>query len=130
MDGLNEAARRLVPSRNVPAVLDAELGHLYTVVCERDGECVGVGALDGTEIRRVYVDPSAQGSGVGEALMGDLEAAARRAGADEVHLEASPSSVSFYEGRGYVSSPEERLIVGDAEFRFVPMRRALTTPGA
>ena len=46
------------------------------------------------------------------------------------HLEASPSSVSFYEGRGYVSSPEERLVVGDAEFRFVPMRRALPKPGA
>jgi hypothetical protein len=43
MDGLNDAARQLVPSRNVPAVLDAELGHLYTVVCE---ERLVVGAAE------------------------------------------------------------------------------------
>jgi hypothetical protein len=65
MDGLNDAARRLVSSRNIPSVLDTELGHLYTVVCEIDGRCMGVGALDGAEIKRVYVDPSRQGSGAG-----------------------------------------------------------------
>jgi GNAT superfamily N-acetyltransferase len=81
MDGLNDAARRLIPTRNVPAVLHAELGHLHTVVCEVEGRCVGVGALDGTEIKRVYVDPVAQGLGVGEWIMSALEAEAQRRGA-------------------------------------------------
>jgi hypothetical protein len=47
-----------------------------------------------------------------------------------VNLDASPSSVSFYAARGYVPAPEERLVVGEAEFRFVPMRRDLSAPGA
>jgi GNAT superfamily N-acetyltransferase len=109
-------------------LLHGELGHLYTVVCEIAGRCVGVGALDGAEIRRVYVDPDVQGAGVGEVVMSALEMEARRRGLEQVHLEASPSSVSFYEGRGYVSGPEQRLIVGDAEFHFVPMHRTLNEP--
>jgi GNAT superfamily N-acetyltransferase len=130
MDGLNDAARQLIPSRNVPAVLDAELGHVYTVVCEIDGRCVGVGALDGTEIKRVYVDPSAQGSGVGASIMSALESEARRRGLGQVHLEASPSSLSFYEARGYTPGCEERLVVGAAEFHFILMRRDLNARGS
>lgn len=126
MDGLNDAARRLIPIRNVPSTLHVELERLYTVVCQIDGRCVGVGALDGTEIKRVYVDPVAQGLGVGEMMMSALEAEAQRRGVEYVNLEASPSSVSYYAARGYVPAAEERLVVGEAAFRFVPMRRDLS----
>lgn len=127
MDGLNEAARQWIATRNVPTVLDAELGPLFTVVSEIDAQCVGVGALDGGEIRRVYVDPTAHGLGVGSSIMDHLEAEALRRGLTTVRLEASPSSVPFYESRSYIPGPEERLDIGAAEFRFIPMTRDLKT---
>jgi GNAT superfamily N-acetyltransferase len=127
MDGLNDAARRLIPTRNTPSVLDAELVNLYTIVCEVDGVCVGLGVLHDAEIKRVYVDPDAQGSGVGDAIMSALEAEAIRRGLVRVRLEASPSSVSFYERRGYAPSVEERMAVGDAAFHFIPMTLELST---
>lgn len=125
MDGLNDAARLFIVTKNVPTVLDAELCPLFTVVVEFNAEVVGVGALDGDEIRRVYVHPTGQHQGVGDVLMDALEAEAVRLGIAEVALDASPSSVAFYERRAYVAHPEVRNVVGDAQFTYVPMLKRL-----
>ena len=42
-----------------------------------------------------------------------------------VSVQASPSSVTFYERRGYVAQRTDRLFIGDAVFDFTLMRRAL-----
>lgn len=57
------------------------------------------------EIRRMWVDASARGRGIGAALLSALEAAARRAGYCEVRLDtngALTGAISLYRRSGYV----------------------------
>lgn len=123
MDGLDAAARRLVRERNVPEELDREFGPSHALVFEDDGLLVGVGALSGDEIRRLYVHPDAQGAGVGSALLTALEQAARAAGRTSLRLDASPSSVGFYVRHGYLPREMKELRAGRATFIVVPMTK-------
>lgn len=126
MDGLNDAALDRVRASNSPARLDEDLGSWQTMVCEHGAlGLVAVGALDGNEIKRVYVHPEAHGLGAGRAVMATLEATARQAGRTRLRLEASPSSVSFYEGLGYSAEDEATLAIDDAVFRFVRMSKQI-----
>jgi GNAT superfamily N-acetyltransferase len=128
MDGLNDAARLFIPTRNIPDVLNAELVGYYTVVCEVEEVCVGVGALDDAEVKRMYVDPSFHRCGVGDDIMSALESEAARRGLEHMRLDASlGSSLAFYQARGYIAGVEESLTVGDAVFRFVPITLDLRT---
>lgn len=125
MDGLNEAARTFIRTKNTPEQLGAELRCSYTLVYEVLGRLLGVGSLDGYEIKRVYVLPDTQGQGVGRALMGALEAAGQQRGITEFHLDASPSAVRFYEQLGYVRGEAGGFSRGAAEFRYVTMRKTV-----
>jgi GNAT superfamily N-acetyltransferase len=123
MDGLNEAARDLIRTKNVPKILDAELSSFFTLVAVGAKNVVGVGCLDGSEIKRVYVDPSARGTGAGKALMEALELEAVRRGLREVLIESSPSAESFYAGLGFQRVGPVSFRRGDAEFRCVRMSK-------
>ena len=126
MDGLNEAARRHIVGRNTPELLGTDLTAWTSFVVEADGlGLVGVGALDGSEIKRVYIDPRAQGRGAGRALLRVLEAEATRSGLTEVRLDASPSSVAFYAAHGYEAHTDGGFVIGAAEFSFVTMAKTL-----
>ncbi|MFC1597621.1 GNAT family N-acetyltransferase [Planctomycetota bacterium] len=125
MDGLNEAARNLIRTKNVPEILDAELSSSCTLVAVGSANVVGVGCLDGAEIKRVYVDPSAQGSGAGRALVAALESEAARQGICEIITESSPSAESFYSSLGFQAIAPVSFKRGDAEFRCVRMSKKL-----
>ena len=125
MDGLNEAAREFIRMKNTPEQFGAELSRYYTVVYELKGRLLGVGSLDGQEIKRVYVFPGMQGQGVGRALMQALEAEGQRRGITELQLEASPSAVRFYQQLGYMAGAPGGFRRGDAEFRYMMMRKTL-----
>lgn len=56
--------------------------------------------VDG-EIRAVYVHPDAARTGVGSAILADLEGWARGRGVASLGLHASLNAVPFYEARGY-----------------------------
>lgn len=127
MSGLNEAARAFVAAKNSAARLDAELGPLHTVVCVAGGVVAGLGALDGDVIKRLYVAPDVHGSGVGGSILTALEEEAHRRGLPAVRVEASPSSVAFYERRGYERLADRRLTIGGAVFDYVEMRLGLET---
>ena len=87
------------------------------VARDEDGRAVGCGGLrelppgaDGTggvraaELKRMYVEPSARGTGVAVALLRALEEEARRRGVVRLLLEtgtAQPEAVRFYEREGY-----------------------------
>jgi N-acetylglutamate synthase-like GNAT family acetyltransferase len=101
MDGLNDAARQFVIVSNVPGILGPALTSYFTLVCETQEGVVGVGALDGSEIKRLYVAPPTQSRGVGKALLERLEDEALTRGLAVLWLEASPSSVAFYEAAGF-----------------------------
>ena len=96
-----------------------------------DDVAVGCGAvrrLDETtaELKRMYVDPSVRGQGIGRALVDALEREARRLGATRVVLETGtrlPRAIKLYESKGYariplfgeyLASPETSLCFGKA----------------
>ena len=72
-----------------------------------DGErIVGFAALDSAraEISSVFVDPCFHGSGVGRALVDELENVARADGLAEVTLRATGTAIVFYRKIGYATA--------------------------
>ena len=92
---------------------DASSG--LTLVAETGSGLVGTGTVVGEHVKRVFVDSSRQCQGIGRAIMGRLEAEARRAGVSRVHLEVSIPSRRFYESLGYVSFEDAAWDVGDGQ---------------
>jgi ribosomal protein S18 acetylase RimI-like enzyme len=90
----------------------AERAEVY--VFDQDGQVAGFAALDRCELRAIYVDPPAQGAGVGTALLATAERALRAAGHREAFLwvfEANGLARAFYERHGWqlVAGRQERL---------------------
>ncbi|GAA2787026.1 GNAT family N-acetyltransferase [Crossiella cryophila] len=89
-----------------PSAADIEV---FLLARDADGQAVGCGALrllgpDSVEIKRMYVTPSARGSGVAVAVLRALENEARRRGLRTLLLEtgtAQPDAMRFYEREGY-----------------------------
>lgn len=80
------------------------------IVVEEGGVIVGYAILDtdSGEVDAVFVEPSRQGAGIGQALMAAVEAMAREAGLDRLFLSASLNAVAFY-GRAGFRVLRERL---------------------
>jgi GNAT superfamily N-acetyltransferase len=53
------------------------------------------------QIGRLYVDPSAQGTGLGTGILAAIEEMARLSGHRELSLESALNAVDFYMNRGY-----------------------------
>lgn len=126
MSGLNDAARGLIASKNVPGRLGPELAAMRTLVLIDDaGDVKGVGALDHAEITRLYVSPDAEGRGIASAILVALEEEARQIGITAVFVQASRSSVTFYEVRGYHFVRDEQTVNDDAVFDHVRLEKNL-----
>jgi putative acetyltransferase len=76
------------------------------------GEAVGMAALvpaDGyAELKRMFVTPSARGSGLGRALLGAIEEAALARGIRILRLETGEpqvAAIALYERAGYLRMP-------------------------
>ena len=123
--GLNDAARDLVRAKNVPERLAREFAAYHALVCEAEAGPLGFGCLDGDEIKRFYVLPSAQGVGVGTRLFVALEAEARRRGLRRLTAQASPSSVSFFERCGFERLNEAVVTHGEARFSIFDIQKDL-----
>jgi GNAT superfamily N-acetyltransferase len=98
-----------------------------TWVFDLDGFVAGFAAVGGGELMALYVDPGAQGAGVGTALLAHAEQAMREAGATEAHLwvfTGNEHGRRFYEARGWtlVEGSEEQ---GDWPVPGVKYRRVL-----
>lgn len=92
-----------------------------TLVAMSDGIVIGTGALQGTEVKSVFVSPDWNGKGVGTALMTELEGHAARNGRTRLDVSSSLSATDFYEALGYVETA--RKFYGDEET--VMMSKAL-----
>ena len=66
-----------------------------------DNAPVGFACRVADQIELLYVDPRAQGKGVGKALLRDLERAAHAGGVHTLSLVTADNAVGFYESRGY-----------------------------
>jgi GNAT superfamily N-acetyltransferase len=125
MSGLNEAARNFLARKNQPEGLHEEMSGFFTLVVASSDSVVGVGALCGDEIKRVYIDPAHQGSGCGTLLVEHLEDEAKRRGIQELWVESSPNAERFYARLGYTSHGTERFAIDEASFEFVKMSKVL-----
>ena len=76
------------------------------VAQDRRRKVLGVASLARTETARVidldalFVEPTAQRAGVGEALVGHVSRMARALGAEALRIESDPNAVGFYERLG------------------------------
>jgi GNAT superfamily N-acetyltransferase len=83
------------------------------IVAYLDGRpvaCGGLKALDTltVEIRRVYVDPSARGLGIGRTLLEGLESRARHLGYERARLttaDRQPEALGLFRSAGYHEIP-------------------------
>jgi GNAT superfamily N-acetyltransferase len=73
-----------------------------TWVAERDGELVGVLALDGDDLDQLYVVPEAAGQGIGSMLV-DLAKALRPDGLALWVFQSNVDALRFYRDRGGTS---------------------------
>jgi putative acetyltransferase len=98
--------------RQVSANEDDEI----RLVAELDGAIVGIGAvvLAMGELRACYVAPTAARSGVGAAIVREIERIAIRHGVTRLELDASLTAVPFYLALGYalIARREHMLSTG------------------
>lgn len=82
---------------------------VFLVARDAAGRALGCGALrllsaSSAEIKRMYVQPAARGTGVAVAVLRELEECARRLGVTTLLLETGteqPEAARFYEREGY-----------------------------
>ena len=87
----------------------------YTIIAEHDNKVLGTGTLLGTNIRRVFVDPSHQHRGVGKLLVHDLEEKATLEQITTIDLEASLVSRRFWESLSFVVQREDYVPVRNSQ---------------
>ena len=128
---LNAELAAMFPERGAThfSLSDAQVEAGAFLVAYLDDIAVGCGAvrrLDETtaEIKRMYVDPSVRGRGVGRSMVESLEREARLVGTTTIVLETGTrlaSAIKLYEGMGYariplfgeyLSSPDTSLCFG------------------
>jgi ribosomal protein S18 acetylase RimI-like enzyme len=97
------------PKFPTPAEFVPPLG-VFLLVVDDDGTDVGCGGIrmlapGRFEVKHLWVQPHAQGQGLGRALLVELEHRAAQFGATEVVLDTNASLIaagSLYRSRGYV----------------------------
>lgn len=102
------------PARSIPAAeADMTPPHGLLLVARLRGRPVGCGALkhhpgEPTELKRMWVDPSTRGLGLGRRLLRELEQHAAGAGARTIRLETNASlteAIALYRSAGYTEVP-------------------------
>lgn len=103
---------------------DARAGH--TLVIEDEGKLVATGTLLRTNVRRMFVDPAAQGHGLGHKLLLTLEEHARVLGLTTLDLSSSLPAHRFYLHHGYATDSEEcDPLPGGGTLRYYAMSKML-----
>lgn len=70
-------------------------------VAESDDQIVGFAALNGDEIKAVYVSPRSIRQGIGQSLLQTIETHAIRSGLSRTRLNSTITAIRFYEAHGY-----------------------------
>jgi GNAT superfamily N-acetyltransferase len=77
-----------------------------TLVALHSGEIVGTGTLLDAHIRRVFVNSSFQGRGIGTLIANELEKIASNNSVTVLNLAAALGSRTFWESRGFIVQEE------------------------
>jgi ribosomal protein S18 acetylase RimI-like enzyme len=83
---------------------DAANGRI--IVAEQNQTIVGTGTLREAHIRRVFIEPSHQGQGIGSLIADELESRAIAKGWTTIDLSSALGSLRFWESRGFSVSEE------------------------
>lgn len=80
----------------------------HRFVAVEDGRILGYGDWKpaSNEFAGIYIDPDAQGKGVGSALFDAIESDAREAGAPRLWANATKNARGFYERHGFMEEGE------------------------
>jgi GNAT superfamily N-acetyltransferase len=70
-------------------------------VFDESGMILGLGGIDGNEIKKLYVEPNCQRRGIGKILLAHLEQIAISEGHKRLVLYCFDNSIEFYKNRGY-----------------------------
>jgi GNAT superfamily N-acetyltransferase len=77
----------------------------YAVVAEANGDIIGVAAMFVSgEVTLCYLVPEVRFTGVGKALLAELEARARTLGLSELRLNSTKTAHAFYLRNGFTDS--------------------------
>jgi GNAT superfamily N-acetyltransferase len=90
-------------------------------VAEVEGRIVGVVQVVGDEIKGLYVEPAAQGAGLGATLLDFACERLRAAGYAQAMLwvfEPNGHARGFYERRGWVADGARNELLGTSELRY------------
>jgi len=118
-EGLSaEQKQYLVLERGSIACVRRESRDQRYVVARAGDELVGVVAVSGDLIGKLYVDPEHHGHGIGRTLYDSAERLIRDAGHTRVRLGAFPTAVPFYERMG-LSAVGEKVATGPLAGRVV-----------
>lgn len=109
-----------------------ESGEEEAVVArDRSGVIIGFGSIvpNVHELRAIYVSPAHGRSGIGAAILQELEARAQRRGLVELTMDASINAEAFYQRHGFRSEGrDEHVLRGSRRMACVRMRKRLAQP--
>jgi len=95
-----EAINYFIKYSNKQDILDDAESN-YVIVIKDNNKIIGTGTLKFTHIKRVFVNSSYQGKGLGRLIMNDLEEKAKTFNLKIVELHSSLFAKSFYDKLGY-----------------------------
>jgi ribosomal protein S18 acetylase RimI-like enzyme len=129
-EGLPEHALEfLLSKRGSPETVRRESAEQAYMVASLAGVIVGMVAVGGDTITKLYVDPPYHGHGIGRALFGAAEASIKARGGDHLTLGSFPSAVAFYQAMGASIVGRKRPVQGPlAGHETVVMRKTLASP--
>lgn len=106
-----------------------DTGNGYTLVVLHNGEIVGTGTLLKAHIRRVFVNPSFHGQGIGSLIATELEKIAAANNEAVLDLAAAIGSRTFWEARGFTVREELFTPVReDVTVHYYTMEKPLNSP--
>ncbi|MDZ8084378.1 MAG: GNAT family N-acetyltransferase [Nostoc sp. DedQUE12b] len=125
---IQDWASPITPSKIKAFADNTVIGEETRILAEINSQIVGFGAIvvSNSELRAVYVSPSFGRSGVGTAILQELERLARERGLSELHLNASLNAEPFYQVNGYINEGfEEHILRSGRKMPSVRMRKKL-----
>jgi putative acetyltransferase len=100
----------------------------HRFIALEDGKILGYGDWKpgSNEFAGIYIDPNAQGKGVGSALFDRIEKDARDAGAPRLWANATKNAQGFYERHGFMEEGEGYYEAGEYRIRTIMMGKRLS----
>jgi ribosomal protein S18 acetylase RimI-like enzyme len=119
---------RLIEERSSPEAITSQSKRYTFAVAVDSDNLVGVVAIRGNTLEKLYVDSKHHHRGIGAMLFQWAESAICDAGYTEIVLVAFTSSVAFYEKMGMGITGRKTMTGGPLEGRqFISMRKPLGT---